>query len=507
MLAQITSGAILGVDAYMVRVEVDFGRGMPVVSVVGLPEIAVREGKERVTAALSHVGFRLPAGRITINLAPADIPKSGSAFDLPLALGMLAAAGEIDGRALHGHCVVGELGLDGTVRPVRGVLSIAARCAADGVRTLLCPPANAAEASVVDGIEAVPVPTLAAAMAHLRGSARLEPVARNGAAQPQPDVLTDLDFADVCGQESARLRLEIAAAGAHNALMIGPPGAGKSMLARRLPGILPPLTHAEAVEATKVHSVAGTLRSGQSLLAARPFRAPHHSISEAGLIGGGNPPRPGEVSLAHHGVLFLDELPQLGRHVLESLRQPLEDGIVRIGRARITLSFPARFMFVAAMNPCPCGYYGTAAGRCICRPGEVQRYVSRISGPLLDRIDVHIEMPPLPAARFSQRHAGESSSAVRARVLGARERQQHRSGRPNATLSPRDIREHCVLDDASERVLRATGARLGLSARAFHRVIRVARTVADLAAQPRIRVEHVATAITCRALDRPRATR
>jgi magnesium chelatase family protein len=506
MLAQIISGAILGVDAYQVRVEVDFGRGMPVFHVVGLPESAVREGKERVIAALANVGFRLPAGRITVNLAPADIPKGGSAFDLPLAVGLLAAAGEVPTEELQRSCVVGELGLDGSVRPVRGVLPLAAQCATDGVRALLCPPANAAEAAVVDGIDVVPVPDLAALLAHLRGTQRLPVFPSGTGEQAERDPLCELDFSDVHGQPTAKRALEIAAAGAHNAIMIGPPGAGKSMLARRLPGILPPMTHGEAVAATKVHSVAGTLRSGQALLAARPFRAPHHSVSEAGLVGGGNPPRPGEVSLSHHGVLFLDEVPQLQRHVLESLRQPLEDGVVHIGRAGVALSYPARFMLVAAMNPCPCGWFG--AGTCVCKPHEVQRYANRISGPLLDRIDLHIHVGRVDGTLLRSGGSGsETSAVIRQRVTDARLRQQHRASKPNAALSDRELRVFCRLDEGAERRLRDAEKRLGLSARSLHRVIRVARTVADLAGRDRITRNDIAEVLGHRSLDRSLAVR
>jgi magnesium chelatase family protein len=500
MLAQIDSGAVLGVDAYMVRVEVDLGRGMPVFHVVGLPESAVREGKERVTAALANVGFRVPAGRIIANLAPADVPKSGSAFDLPLALGLMVAAGEIPAEPLAGHCLIGELGLDGTIRPVRGVLSIAARCVEEGVHTLVCPPANAAEAAVVGGLTVVAAPDLAALLAHLRGASSIPACRVNGAAASS-EPFADFDFADVRGQVTAKRALEIAAAGAHNVILVGPPGAGKSMLARRLPGILPPLTRNEAIAATKVHSVAGTLRAGAALLTLPPFRAPHHSVSEAGLVGGGSPPRPGEVSLAHHGVLFLDEIPQMQRHVLESLRQPVEDGVVNLGRARIALSYPARFMLVAAMNPCPCGYHGT--GRCICRTHEVERYASRISGPLFDRMDLHINMDRVPPEQLGGRSMEERSEVVRQRVIAARDRQQHRAGKPNAALTDRELADHCALHSTAERRLRELVRTQALSARAWHRIARVARTVADLEGCARVAVHHVNEVAGHRALDRP----
>jgi magnesium chelatase family protein len=512
MLAQITSGAVFGVDAYIVNVEVDFGRGLPCMNVVGLPENAVREGRERVTAALANAGFLLPPRRITVNLAPADIPKTGSAFDLPLALGLLSAAGALRAGSLDGACVVGELGLDGSVRPVRGVLPIAARCREEGIRTLLCPAHNAAEACVIDDIEVLAVPTLAAAMRHLRGGPRLASARTDVHPRPAAHSLTDLDFADVKGQETAKRALEIAAAGRHNLLMIGPPGSGKSMLARRLPGVLPPLAYAEAIEATKIYSVAGGLRPGQGLVVERPFRAPHHTVSDAGLVGGGSPPRPGEVSLAHAGVLFLDELPEFRRSSLEALRQPLEDGLVQLVRARVSLSYPARFMLIAAMNPCPCGFHGSAPGRCICSPAQVDRYVGRVSGPLLDRIDLHIEVPALSGAGLTAGCTGASSATVRARVIEAGNRQRKRFGdrtaaNSNGDMGARQLREHCQIDQHGEALLKSAVQRLGLSARAYHRVLRVARTVADLAGAERIALKHLAEAVQLRSLDRARTRR
>jgi len=492
-----------------VEVEVDLAKGLPCMNVVGLPESAVREGRERVTAALANAGFRLPPRRITVNLAPADTRKNGSAFDLPLAVGLLTAMGELPARSAQGVGFVGELGLDGELRPVPGVLPIAARCAAEGLGSIVVPTANAAEAAVVSGLRVLPAACLADVIEHLRGRRALGVQAPHAERGSRPSPLLELDLNDVKGQESAKRTLEIAAAGQHHLLMVGPPGAGKSMLARRLPAILPPLSRTEAIDVTRVYSVAGRLRPGQALVEERPFRAPHHSISDAGLIGGGGGlPRVGEISLAHHGVLFLDELTLFHRSALEALRQPLEDGTVQIGRARGSLLYPARFMLVAAMNPCACGFRDTGDGRCICTPYQHQQYDARLSGPLLDRFDLHIEVPALPDRRLADRALGESSAAVRERVLAARERQHERlaGSAPqlfaNSQLGPRELRAHCVLDAAGESLLRDATRRLGLSARAYHRVLRIARTIADLEPNARITQDHVGEAIQYRTPDR-----
>jgi magnesium chelatase family protein len=508
MLARIRSAAVLGIDAYPVDVEVDITNGLPSFSTVGLPQGAVKEGRERVGAALVNAGFSFPLRRITVNLAPADIRKNGSAFDLPIALGILVASGQLPEDRLRNQMVLGEVGLEGDLRPVRGALSMALAARAAHQTGVLLPHANVPEASVVEGVDVCGAHTLLEACAHLSG--QLIPPTRADMATLMAVSSSDqADFSDVRSQAAAKRALEVAAAGSHNILLIGAPGAGKTMLARRIPSILPSMSLEEALETTKIHSVAGTLPPGQSLLTVRPFRAPHHTISDAGLIGGGSSPRPGEVSLAHGGVLFLDELPEFRRNVLEVLRQPLEDGVVTLSRAAMSLTYPARFMLAAAMNPCPCGYSGDPTHSCNCGPLAIERYRSRISGPLLDRIDIHLEVPAVAYGDIVGEQSGETSAVIRARVEHARAVQRDRfrdqpGVHANAHMSTRDLRRHCRLSQPVEAMLRQAVGRLGLSARAYHRVLKIARTIADLAGAAELGTAHVSEAIQYRSLDRKR---
>ena len=506
MLATVLSSAMLGIDAYIVKVEVDVAGGMPSFSTVGLPDNAIKESRDRVTAAIKNSGFYFPPTRITANLAPADIRKAGSAFDLPIAIGVMAATNQVDLSRLENVILLGELALDGSIRGIQGALPIAIAAKENGIQDLILPAENAKEAAIVEGVNVYSVASLTEAAAFLNSDKEILPELHTLSTNGHQHSEAHLDLLDVKGQEHVKRAIEVAAAGGHNLIMIGPPGSGKTMIAKRIPSILPKLSMDESLETTKIQSIIGILPSDTPLIVTRPYRSPHHTISDAGLIGGGTVPRPGEVSLAHNGVLFLDELPEFRRNVLEVMRQPLEDRQVTISRASASLTYPANFMLVAAMNPCPCGFFSDPTRDCKCSPNQIQNYVSRISGPLLDRIDIQVEVPAVKYAELANETTSEPSAHVQERVEKARHIQQQRFAdtviHANANMESKQIREYCKIDSQAQELLRIAINQLGLSARAYDRILKVARTIADLNENPHIEAVHVSEAIQYRSLDR-----